>query len=67
VKGVSKVALSWTGATLVDIYRNGAVIAEDAGGSTYTDTIGKVTGTYTHKVCVANSTTTCSNTTTTVF
>ena len=67
VKGVSKVALSWTGATSVDIYRNGALIAAGAGGSSYTDTLGKVTGTYTHKVCVAGGTTTCSNTTTTVF
>ena len=67
VKGVSKVNLSWSGATGVDIYRNGAIVAPGVGGTTYTDTLGKVTGTYTHKVCVAGSTTTCSNTTTTVF
>ena len=59
--------LSWSGATGVDIYRNGAIVASGVGGTTYTDTLGKVTGTYTHKVCVAGSATTCSNTTTTVF
>ena len=62
VKGISKVNLSWSGATGVDIYRNGAKIASSVTGSAYTDTIGKVTGTYTHKVCVAGGTTTCSNT-----
>jgi Fibronectin type III domain len=67
VKGISKVNLSWSGATGVDIYRNGAIVAPGVGGTTYTDTLGKVTGTYTHKVCVAGSATTCSNTTTTVF
>jgi len=67
VKGVSKVNLNWSGATGVDIYRNGAIVAPGVGGTTYADTLGKVTGTYTHKVCVAGSATTCSNTTTTVF
>ena len=66
-KGVSNVTLSWTGASSVDVYRNGAKVASAVGGSSYTDTLGKVTGTFTHQVCVAGSTASCSNTTTTTF
>lgn len=66
-KGVSSVALSWSGSASSDVYRNGVKVGSSVSGSSYTDTIGKVTGTFTHKVCVAGSTTTCSNTTTTTF
>ncbi len=68
VKGISKVDLSWTGATGVDIYRDGTKVGTNVGGTSYTDNINsKGTGTYTHKVCTTGSTSTCSNTTTTVF
>jgi hypothetical protein len=66
-KGVSSVALSWSGSASSDVYRNGVKVASSVAGSSYTDNLGKVTGTFTHKVCVAGSTTTCSNTTTTTF
>ncbi len=66
-KGVSSVALSWSGSSNVDVYRNGAKVASSVAGSSYTDTLGKVTGTFTHQVCAAGSTTACSNTTTTTF
>ena len=67
VPGVSSVTLSWTGSNTVDVYRNGSKIISSVAGSSYTDTLGKVTGTFTHQVCVAGSTTSCSNTTTTTF
>jgi hypothetical protein len=51
----------------VDVYRNGAKVASSVAGSSYTDSLGKVTGSFTHQVCAAGSTTTCSNTTTTTF
>ena len=69
-KGLAKVDLSWSNApaTTVDVYRNGVRVAAGRSGTTYTDAINsKGTGTYTHKVCAAGSTTSCSNTTTTVF
>ena len=66
-KGVSSVTLAWTGASSVDVYRNGAKVASSVGGTSYTDTLGKVTGSFTHQVCVAGSTSSCSNTTTTTF
>lgn len=69
VKGLQKADLSWSGTTSsVDIYRDGAVIATNVSGSTYTDHINKNgNGKYTYKVCVAGATTTCSNEATVIF
>lgn len=68
VKGFVRVQLNWSGANSVDVYRNGGVIAPNVSGTSYLDSTGsKAAGTYTHKVCVAGSTTACSNTTSTVF
>ncbi|HET6565377.1 MAG TPA: fibronectin type III domain-containing protein [Xanthomonadales bacterium] len=68
-KGLISIDLSWTGAGgSVDVYRNGSKIASAVSGSSYRDNTGsKGSGTFTHEVCLAGSTTTCSNTTTTVF
>ena len=63
VHGVQTVDLSWSGATsaMVDVYRNGAVIATTANDGSYTDNTGnKGRATYTYKVCEAG-TQTCSN------
>ena len=68
VKAIIRIQLSWTGATGVDVYRNGGVISLNVSATSYLDDTGsKAAGTYTHKVCVAGSTTSCSNTTSTVF
>jgi hypothetical protein len=67
VKGKHHVGLTWTGSTNVDIYRGTSKIASGFSGSSYDDNIGTKGGaTYTHQVCVTN-TTSCSNTTTSVF
>jgi len=67
VKGKHHVSLSWSGSSSVDIYRNGSVIISGFSGTSHDDNIGTKGGiTYTHKVCEAG-TSTCSNTTTTVF
>ena len=69
VKGQQKVALEWTGGSNVNIYRDGALQAEDVGGGSYVDNIDrKGGGSYDHQVCVASVPEgACSNTTTTVF
>lgn len=62
VKGKATVDLTWSGATStnVDVVRNGAVITTTANDGAYADSIGRVSGTFTYKVCEA-ATTTCSN------
>lgn len=68
-RGRHFIDLSWSGATSsqVDVYRNGALITTTANDGAYTDNTGQRGGaTYTHQVCEAG-TSTCSNTTTTVF
>ena len=72
VKGKHHVGLSWTGSSNVDIYRNGDLLElvppGIVDGSSYDDNIGTKGGaTYTHRVCVAGGTTTCSNVTTSIF
>jgi hypothetical protein len=68
VKGVHHIDLNWSGASPVDVYRNGALVAGNVNGSSYTDDTGnKGAGSYTHQVCEAGSTAVCSNVTTTVF
>ncbi|HVU74250.1 MAG TPA: PKD domain-containing protein, partial [Mycobacteriales bacterium] len=62
-----KANLSWTGATgSVRVYRNSIGIAT-ASGTTYTDNLGKSKGTFTYKVCLVSSLTTCSNPVTITF
>jgi len=68
VKGVQRADLAWSGATSVDVYRNGAVILRGLSGSRYTDNLNAKGGaSYTYRVCAANSTTACSNVVTVVF
>ena len=74
VKGLEKADLSWTGTTqAVDIRRsdNGgaeSVIKPGYTGTSYTDPINKRgAGTYDYRVCLAGSTSTCSNTARVVF
>ena len=67
-KGIQHVLLQWSGASSVDIYRDGQQIASGVGGTSYDDNINlKGAGSYQHQVCVAGGTVSCSNTTTTVF
>jgi PKD repeat protein len=65
--GQQKVDLAWTGVagTSFDVYRNGAKIAT-VSTTTYTDTVGKATGSYGYKVCEPASAT-CSNEATVSF
>ena len=62
VRGTASVDLTWSGATSssIDLFRNGSKITTSANDGALTDTIGKVSGTFTYKVCEAG-TTTCSN------
>lgn len=62
-RGVAYANLSWSGATSanVDVYRNGAILTTTPNDGAYTDTLGKVWGTFTYQVCEAG-TSTCSNT-----
>jgi hypothetical protein len=61
VKGAARVDVTWSGATGsgVDIQRNGVVVATTPNDGTHTDILGKVSGTFTYRVCNAG-TTTCS-------
>ena len=60
IRGTSFADLSWTGSSVsTDVFRDSIRIATVA-GSTYTDTLGKRTGTRTFQVCIAG-TATCSN------
>lgn len=61
VKGSARVDLTWSGATgtAVDVYRNNVVVATPSNTGAYTDVLGKVSGTFTYKVCLTG-TTTCS-------
>jgi len=69
VKGYEYVDLSWSGAAgpSVDVYRNGAKVANVANSGTYTDATGKRgAATFSYTVCEA-LTSTCSNTVTIRF
>jgi hypothetical protein len=61
VKGIANVDVSWGGASTstVDIHRNGSVVVTTPNDGAYTDVIGKVSGTFTYRVCNAG-TATCS-------
>ena len=68
-RGRHVIDLSWSGAAgaNVDVYRNGSLIATTANDGSYSDATGQRGGaTYTHQVCEAG-TSTCSNTTTTIY
>ncbi|MBI3185004.1 MAG: S8 family serine peptidase [Myxococcales bacterium] len=67
-KGQAKVDLSWSGAASasVDVYRNGSLVATTANDGAHTDSLGRVTGTFTYKLCEAG-TATCSNESTVTF
>lgn len=60
VKGSARVDLNWAGATTtsVDVFRNSVKITTPNDGA-HTDVIGKVSGTFTYRLCNAG-TTTCS-------
>ena len=62
-KGKVNVDLSWSGTApgMVDIYRNGSVIATAANTGTYLDETGQNKGTFSYQVCEAASTANCSN------
>ena len=68
VKSSARVDLTWTGATgaTVDVYRNSAKVATPSNTGAYTDVLGRVTGTFTYKVCNAGSAT-CSPTSSVTF
>ncbi len=67
-KGRQIVDLSWSGASSnVDIFRDGAVIATDKSGSTYTDNLNrKGGGSYSYQVC-ETGTSTCTASVSVVF
>jgi PKD repeat protein len=70
VKGRHVIDLTWSGsgATDVDIYRDGSMIATVSNSGSYTDETGNRGGaTYTYKVCEEGSSTACSNTVTVTF
>jgi hypothetical protein len=61
LRGFQKTDLAWTGASSVDVFRNGSEIASNVSGSAWTDNIdARGGGSYTYKVC-KSGTTTCSN------
>jgi hypothetical protein len=65
--GLEKAALSWNGPSgkSFDVYRNGAKLAT-VPTTTYTDTIGHLSGSYSYKVCPSTNTI-CSNQVTVTF
>ena len=52
-RGVRYVDLNWTGAvgSQVDIYRDGVLVLTVDNSGSYTDNLGRVSGTFTYKVC----------------
>ena len=61
-KGQASVDLKWSGATgtNVDVYRNNVLLLATANDGAHTDALGRVSGTFTYKVC-QTGTATCSN------
>ena len=67
VKGLQKVNLTWSGATSVNIYRDGVQIATNQTDGPYIDNIdNRGGGSYDYYACKAG-TSTCSNTETVIF
>ena len=58
VRGSAKVDLAWSGATgsTVDVIRNSVKVATPANSGAYTDTLGKVTGSFSYQVCNTGTT-----------
>ena len=67
VKGSARADLTWSGATgtSVNIYRNTVNVATTPNDGTHTDVLGKVSGTFTYKVCNAGTTACSANSTVT--
>ncbi|MEN8042101.1 MAG: fibronectin type III domain-containing protein, partial [Actinomycetota bacterium] len=66
-RALQKVQLDWTGSDLVNILRDGAIVASNVSGSSWVDNLDiKGEGTYVYQVCDASSGA-CSNTATVVF
>jgi serine protease len=61
-RGTRYAALSWTGAvgSQVNIFRGGVLIATVANSGSYTDNLGRVSGTFVYKVCETDGSA-CSN------
>ncbi len=70
-RGSHFVDLSWSGATSVNVHRDGVLVAEGVSGSSFTDaTGGKGQGEYRHQVCAVDGQgieVACSNEVTTTF
>ena len=67
VKGNRIATLSWTGAALADVYRDGQPIASGVASPFSDDTLGKGGGSFTYRVCAAGSAGDCSNEVTVAF
>ncbi|MCH7914583.1 MAG: hypothetical protein IH856_16390, partial [Deltaproteobacteria bacterium] len=68
VKGLQKVNLTWSGATNVNIYRDGVQIATNQTDGSYTDNIdNRGGGTYKYQACESDDTSTCSAKETVIF
>lgn len=67
-RGSERVDLTWSGATgsTVDVFRNNVRVASPVNSGAYTDVLGKVSGTFSYKVC-NTGTTTCSNVSSVTF
>ncbi len=61
-KGSKQIDLEWTGGTgdVVDLYRDGVVIEYALDASSYSEVVGRASGTYTYRVC-ESFTNACSN------
>jgi len=67
VKGIRYVDLVWSGAeTNVDIFRNGVGIWTGSSDGSFTDNLGRLSGTFAYRVC-ETGTDICSNTATVIF
>ena len=68
VKGVANVDITWSGATTstVGIQQNGVVVVTTPNDGARTDVLGKVSGTFTYRVCNAG-TSTCSSSASVTF
>jgi hypothetical protein len=62
-KGSARADLTWSGATTttVDVFRNAVKVVTTPNDGAHTDVIGKVSGTFTYKLCNAGSTTCSAN------
>lgn len=62
VRGMKYVDLTWTGNSgNVNIYKDGILIQSNVPESSYTDDLGRISGTFTYRVCETGGTSGCSN------